>query len=71
MWQDYAACKGMEHIYFMEFGDNSRYKLKKARYTCNRCPVYEECLEFIKEQKDHYGIWAGLTPNERKSLGWW
>ena len=46
-------------------------QIKKAKEICAICPVLKECTEFIKKNKDQYGIWAGLAPNERKEKGWW
>jgi WhiB family redox-sensing transcriptional regulator len=34
-----------------------------AKKVCNVCPVWTDCLSFGK--KEIYGVWGGLTPQER------
>jgi WhiB family redox-sensing transcriptional regulator len=42
-----------------------RERLAKAKAICGRCPVRQECLEHALELPEEYGIWAGLTEEER------
>ena len=37
-----------------------------AKKVCNVCPVWADCLSFGK--KEIYGVWGGLTPQERVPL---
>ena len=37
-----------------------------AKKVCNVCPVWSDCLSFGK--KEIYGVWGGLTPQERLPL---
>lgn len=37
-----------------------------ARNVCDICPVWDKCLEMGK--KEVYGMWGGLTPQERLPL---
>lgn len=71
MWQDHALCKGYPETFYYERDGMTVPKIKKAKEICTQCPVLNQCREFIKKDGDHYGIWAGLTPKERKELGWW
>lgn len=36
-----------------------------AIQICNQCPVRAECLEYAQQGRE-YGIWGGLTEQERK-----
>jgi WhiB family redox-sensing transcriptional regulator len=35
---------------------------------CRGCPVRAECLASALERDERYGLWGGLTPNERAAL---
>lgn len=37
-----------------------------SRVVCRQCPVWRECLQDGLEEK--YGLWGGLTPQERTVL---
>lgn len=42
-----------------------------ARSICAACEVRKECLEFAlryEELEDRWGMYAGLTPNERNVI---
>jgi WhiB family redox-sensing transcriptional regulator len=64
-WMYHAACRGMDVSLFMpERGDVDA--VEQAIKTCNICPVRAKCLEYGRHQR--YGIWGGLTGNERRKL---
>jgi WhiB family redox-sensing transcriptional regulator len=33
-----------------------------------QCPVLEECLSWALEARESWGVWGGLTPQERSQL---
>lgn len=35
---------------------------------CAKCPVRRECLELAGKNKEKYGVWGGLTRNERLAI---
>jgi hypothetical protein len=41
-----------------------------ARKVCADCPVRSECFDFAMSDLDLYGVWAGLTAQERQKLRW-
>lgn len=49
----------------MEVTNPSQYYYV-GREVCNRCPVWDVCLE--KGMDEVWGMWGGLTPNERKAI---
>lgn len=66
MWQDNAACKGLDSRIFLS-GVTSRVQLAKA--VCATCPVTRECLAFALAHEDYEPhVYGGLTGAERKKL---
>lgn len=64
-WQDRAACRTIPVEMFFppaeQEGDD-------AKSVCDGCTVREPCLEFALAAGERFGIWGGLTPQERRSL---
>jgi WhiB family transcriptional regulator, redox-sensing transcriptional regulator len=48
------------------FFDRDNYR--QARKLCSRCPVKSECLTVALANDEQFGVWGGLSPNERKGL---
>lgn len=67
-WLESAICKG-KHIDFwyppLDVPNASSY-YDVGRQLCERCPVWNECLEYGREET--VGMWGGLTPLERRVL---
>ena len=38
----------------------------RAKSVCQICPVGSECLDYAMTIREPYGIWGGLTENERR-----
>ncbi len=73
-WDDDAACKGHPDLPWfppdkdeLEGQDWSSFLYSIARPICTTCPCREECLNYALENKITYGMWGGLTPEERKA----
>lgn len=71
-WQLRGVCRGLDSAYFFH-PDNERGPTRQARVTrakaiCRRCPVVEECRQHALTVQEPYGIWGGLTENEREAL---
>lgn len=74
MWQDIAACSGMDTGIFFSSdnpgketwitGEPDRVSLAKG--ICSRCPVRGECRDFAIGNNDQWGIYGGLTARERR-----
>jgi WhiB family redox-sensing transcriptional regulator len=43
-------------------------QIYEAKAVCARCPVREACLRFALDTGQNYGIWGGLTEDERHKL---
>ena len=68
-WQLDAACAGMDVSQF--YGpDNERgmavaRRERQAKAICARCPVIAECLKQALDTNEPYGVWGGMTADER------
>lgn len=74
LWRERAACRGLHpNLFHGERGDSQA--LRQAVAVCNGtddkpgCPVKADCHNWIintyTSDQDCYGIYAGLTPNQR------
>ena len=62
-----APCQTTDPELF--FPDSTEYaKIKQAKALCNQCNSKQECLSFAMSIRADYGIWGGLTDQERRSL---
>lgn len=69
-WMDYASCHGVGDSFFP---DESRrpemYEtIQAAKRVCALCPVRVDCLEYALANNERYGIWGGLSAEERRKL---
>lgn len=39
-----------------------------AKDICTACPVIDDCLDWALTNKEPYGVWGGLTAQERRRL---
>lgn len=62
-WRDYAACKGMDKIFFPEQDRNST---REAQAICATCPVKRPC--YRAGIYELHGVWAGTTPDQRVEI---
>jgi hypothetical protein len=60
---DQAACLGASPELFF---DESPSAVKLAKMICAECPVKNQCAEWASRVNE-YGVFGGMTPNERKS----
>jgi WhiB family redox-sensing transcriptional regulator len=59
------ACKDVDtNLFFSEL----KSKVEKAKAICNSFSVKSECLEFALKDKIEFGIFGGVTADERKAL---
>jgi WhiB family redox-sensing transcriptional regulator len=64
-WQDRAACR---HIPVEFFFPPAEQEAEEAKAICAMCEVRQLCLEFAITEGERFGIWGGLTTQERRSL---
>jgi hypothetical protein len=56
------SIKESDNLFFSELPS----KVAKAKALCAECPMTQACLELGMEME--FGIFGGLTPQERKAL---
>jgi WhiB family redox-sensing transcriptional regulator len=62
-WRDQARCRAEDPEIFYD-----PTQVARARELCAACPVRTECLGYVQDHRDDWGIWGGLTPAERRRL---
>ena len=71
-WRLRAACRVTDPALFFyaenERGGSRRRRTAAAKDACHHCPVVAECLAWAMSANEAYGIWGGLTPEERETL---
>ncbi|MFF8264642.1 WhiB family transcriptional regulator [Streptomyces virginiae] len=70
-WQAEAACRGLGSRKFFhpagERGEDRAARDQAAKEICARCPVRAECLRHALNTGEAYGVWGGLTTEERRA----
>lgn len=65
VWQDWASCAETDpEAFFPEKGDSTL----PAKKVCLGCCVQAECLEYSIETDQKFGVWGGLSAQERRRL---
>jgi WhiB family redox-sensing transcriptional regulator len=73
-WKARGACNGAADpdAWFPEFGTTGRLdrdeRTLAALRTCGGCFVRFECLRYAMENNERYGIWGGMTEQQRTTL---
>ena len=69
-WQEDAQCSKPDAPYMFPSAQDDE-GVRQAKETCRWCPVREQCLSGAMERGEQYGVWGGLTPEERRQLQDW
>jgi WhiB family transcriptional regulator, redox-sensing transcriptional regulator len=68
-WQYKAACGGVNtQLFFGPDGETRQERENretKAAAVCASCPVRAQCLDYALRNSIRYGIWGGLSREER------
>lgn len=43
-------------------------QFRKAVAICETCPLITKCGIYALEQNEYYGVWGGLTEQDRRNL---
>lgn len=70
-WQLQGACRltGAE-VFFHPEGERGaarRERDEAAKAICQTCPVLRQCREHALTVGEPYGVWGGMTENERET----
>ena len=75
-WRDKAFCRNADPEIFFALERGSSDGSAFAKKFCDRCIAKPECYqEFVIDRPQEFGVYAGLTPVERKQararhFGW-
>ena len=71
-WQTQAACRGMDITVFFHPPDERNAARERraaaAKAICHVCPATAACRQHALQAREPYGIWGGLSENERASV---
>lgn len=71
-WQLRAACRGTDTATFYhpenERGPSRSRRERQAKAVCARCTVVEHCLRWALRTREPYGVWGGLSVEERERM---
>lgn len=69
VWQEDAVCLGMDTELFFhpegERGGTRQRRVAAAKAICATCPVLKQCREYALANREPYGIWGGMSEEER------
>jgi WhiB family redox-sensing transcriptional regulator len=67
-WREFAACRTLDPDLFFPISSlgKSLEQVTRAKAVCVQCPVRRECLAFALRTHQTYGIWGGMTEEERR-----
>ena len=68
-WQFEGACRtSSPEVFFHPEGERGparRRRDARAKEVCSTCPVLEQCREHALAAREPYGVWGGMTEDER------
>lgn len=65
-WMDDALCAQADpDAWFPESGEWP--KVRAAKLICAACPVRAECLDYALASGERFGVWGGLSEDERRA----
>lgn len=68
-WQVRGACRELSPTMFFhpegERGAARRARAARAKEICASCPVLQQCRAHALTVREPYGIWGGMTEEER------
>jgi WhiB family transcriptional regulator, redox-sensing transcriptional regulator len=65
VWQERSACFGIDPDVFFPISEE---EAGPALAFCSACTIREECLSWALKNGERYGVWGGLTEQERRRL---
>ena len=71
-WQYEGECNNHDpEIFFLPYGarmSDKRKRIQEAKKICGTCVVVEKCLTFAIETEQEFGVWGGLSEEERRVI---
>jgi WhiB family redox-sensing transcriptional regulator len=69
-WAAKGACRHSDPELFFPVAASGPAlgELARARQVCAGCPVRGQCLDYALETGQDFGVWGGLTEDERRAI---
>jgi len=71
-WQFDGSCRSRNPDVFFhpdgERGPSRRRRDSEAKAVCLDCPVLRNCREHALQVGEPYGVWGGMTEQEREAM---
>lgn len=67
-WRARSACRDLPSDMFFSQGVLTPEEEGAAKATCGTCSVIDECLSYAIAHAVRYGVWGGLTSEERRPI---
>ena len=71
-WQLHGACRGENtSLFFHPDGARGPARARRqnaAKAVCARGPVLDACLKHALSVREPYGVWGGMTEDEREAF---
>jgi WhiB family redox-sensing transcriptional regulator len=69
-WRNRAACLDEDPELFFPTGNTgpALLQIEETKAVCGRCKVAHTCLEWAMESGQDFGVWGGLSEDERRAL---
>lgn len=71
-WQQEGACRQASPDTFFhpegERGPSRERRVERAKAVCATCPVLQTCRDHALRVREPYGVWGGLTEDERQEI---
>lgn len=63
-WTPALCAQTDPDAFFPDQGEDPGPALK----ICQRCPIKTECLEYALAADERYGVWGGVSANQRRRI---
>lgn len=69
-WRHQSACLDEDPELFFPIGNTgpALAQVEQAKKVCARCVVREACLQWALDAGQDYGVWGGMSEDERRAL---
>lgn len=71
-WQEKGLCRSVDPMLFFhpqnERGSSRVRRDQSAKRVCASCPVRLECADYAIRAREPYGVWGGLSEDEREAI---
>jgi WhiB family redox-sensing transcriptional regulator len=67
-WTEHAVCAQVGADFWHPERGGITDSVRAAKKVCMGCPVKQECLDYALRRDERFGVWGGLTAQQRRRL---